>query len=225
MKQAGYAAAIALAAMIGGAGGASAQAFGMDGQFYLKGFGGASWPSSFDANLRERGSRTGDRLDFNYDMGYTLGAAVGYTFTPNFALEVEYAYRNADLTGTAKNPPDRERTSGDGSSNSFMFNALYLFPAMGAGGQITPYLGGGIGGANVEMDAFGRNWDANTLLAYQLIGGVGYQVNPNVSLFAEARWFQTQEGEFRGPSKLNYDGDFDTFDLLVGVRYAFGPTM
>lgn len=225
MKRASLAAAIALAAIAGGAGAASAQAFGAGGEFYLKGFGGATWLSSFDTNLRVRGTRTGDRLDFNYDTGYTLGVAVGYTFTPNFALEVEYAYRNADLTGTAKNPPDRERTSGDGSANAFMFNALYLFPGMGEGGQVTPYLGGGIGGANVKMDAFGRNWDADTLFAYQLIGGVGYQVNPNVSLFAEARWFQTQEGEFRGPSRLNFDGDFDTFDLLIGVRYAFGPRM
>ncbi len=102
-----------------------------------------------------------------------------------------------------------------------MFNALYMFDGMGATGAVQPYLGAGIGGANVEMSAGGQDFDADKLLAYQLIGGVDYELNPKVSLYAEGRWFQTESGDFDGPDGESFDGKFETFDLLVGMRYAF----
>ena len=203
---------------------ASAQAFSL-GEVYVKGFGGATWPSSFDATLKEDGERIA-RPSLDHDTGYTLGAAVGAAFTPNISMEIEYAYRSADFTATDRDENDESaRANGDTSANAFMFNALYVFDGMGATGAVQPYLGGGIGGANVEMSAGGQNFDADTLLAYQLIGGVGYELNPNVSLYAEGRWFQTKSGKFDGPGTESFDGEFETFDLLVGMRYVFSPAM
>lgn len=224
MKQASLAAVVAISALAGGAGMASAQAFSL-GEIYVKGFGGATWPSSFDTTLKEGGERIA-RPSFDYDTGYTLGAAVGAAFTPNVSMEIEYAYRRADVTITDRDDDDgSSRANGDTSANAFMFNALYVFDGMGATGAIHPYLGGGIGAANVETSVSGQDFDAETLLAYQLIGGVGYELNPNVSLYAEGRWFQTESGKFDGPGGDNYDGEFETFDLLVGVRYVFSPAM
>jgi opacity protein-like surface antigen len=221
MKRAPLAAAVAIAALTGGAGMASAQAFSL-GEVYVKGFGGATWPSNFDSTLTEGGERIA-LPSFDHDTGYTLGAAVGAAFTPNISMEIEYAYRSADFT--VRDRDEGDRANGDTSANAFMFNALYVFDGMGATGAVRPYLGGGIGGANVEMSAGGQNFDADTLLAYQLIGGVGYQLNPNLGLYAEGRWFQTESGEFDGPGSESFDGEFETFDLLVGIRYVFGPAM
>ena len=221
MKQAPLAAAVAIAALAGGAGMASAQAFSL-GEVYVKGFGGATWPSSFDSTLKEGGEQIA-LPSFDHDTGYTLGAAVGAAFTPNISMEIEYAYRSADFT--VRDRDEGDRANGDTSANAFMFNALYVFDGMGATGAVQPYLGGGIGGANVEMSAGGQNFDAETLLAYQLIGGVGYELNPNVSLYAEGRWFQTESGNFDGPGRESFDGEFETFDLLVGMRYVFSPAM
>ena len=224
MKLATIAATLAIAALAGGAGMASAQAFSL-GEIYVKGFGGATWPSNLDITLKEGGERIA-RPSFDYDTGYTLGAAVGAAFTPNISMEIEYAYRSADLTATDRDDNDESvRANGDTSANAFMFNALYVFDGLGATGAVQPYLGGGIGGANVETSVGGQNFDADTLLAYQLIGGVGYELNPNVSLYAEGRWFQTESGKFDGPASESFDGEFETFDLLVGVRYAFGSAM
>jgi opacity protein-like surface antigen len=218
------AAAAAIAALAGGAGVASAQAFSL-GEVYVRGFGGATWPSNFDATLREGGERIA-RPDFDYDTGYALGAAVGAAFTPNISMEIEYVYRSADVTIRDRDDDDdSSRANGDTSANAFMFNALYVFDGLGATGAVQPYLGGGIGGANVETSIPGQNYDADTLLAYQVIGGVGYELNPNVTLYAEGRWFQTESGEFDGPGGDNFDGDFETFDLLVGIRYVFSPAM
>lgn len=224
MKQSSLAAAVALAALAGGAGMASAQAFSL-GEVYLKGFGGATWPSGFDSTLKEDGERIA-RPSFDYDTGYTLGAAVGAAFTPNISMEIEYAYRRADVAITDRDDDDESgRADGDTSANAFMFNALYVFDGMGATGAIQPYLGGGIGGANVKTSAGGQNFDADTLLAYQFIGGVSYEMNPNVILYAEGRWFQTESGKFDGPGSENFNGEFETFDLIVGVRYVFSPAM
>lgn len=218
----------ALVALLAGTGAASAQDF-FTGSWYAKGFGGFTFPQSETVNVKSGNDRTGLKADFNYDTGYTLGASIGYLYTPNFALEFEYAYRDADATGKLTSggaTVDRDN-SGSTRSNSLMLNALYVFDGMGADAAVTPYVGGGIGGANVRTNMFadvtdsGGNWKADEVFAYQLIGGVGYEVAPNVTLFGEARWFATQSTDFDGPGDLNFDGSFETFDVLLGAAYNF----
>lgn len=199
---------------------ASAQTLSL-GDIYAKGFGGATWPSNFETTLKEDGEQIA-RPSFDYETGYTLGVAVGAAFTPNLSMEIEYTHRSADAAITDRDEDDESsRANGDTSANALMFNAIYMFDGMGATGAIRPYLGGGIGGVNVETSVPGQNYDADTLLAYQLIGGVGYELNPNVTLYAEGRWFQTESGRFDGPGGDNFNGKLETFDLLAGLRYAF----
>ncbi|WP_347140842.1 outer membrane beta-barrel protein [Paracoccus sp. SSK6] len=217
MRQAPFAAAVAIATLTEGAGIASAQAFSME-DAYIKGFGGATWPSDLDTTLIEEGEQIA-LPSFDHDTGYTLGIAVGATVMPNLAVELEYAYRKADFT--VRDRDEGDQTDGDTSAKALMVNALYMFDSMGPTGAIQPYLGAGIGAANVEKSAGGQDFDGDGLLAYQLIGGVGYTVNPNVNLFAEGRWFQTESDKFEGPDQESFDGKFETFDLLVGVRFAF----
>ncbi|MDS9468643.1 outer membrane beta-barrel protein [Paracoccus sp. MBLB3053] len=220
MKQARSATALAIAALAGGTGMASAQTLSL-GDFYVKAFGGAAWPQNFDTTLKEDGEQIA-RPSFDYETGYTLGVAVGAALTSNISMEIEYAYRSFDAAITDRDEDDESsRADGDSSANAFMFNAIYMFDGMGATGAIRPYLGGGIGGVNVETSVPGQNYDADTLLAYQLIGGVGYELNPNVTLYAEGRWFQTESGRFDGPGGDYFDGKLESFDLLAGLRYTF----
>lgn len=198
------------AALVGGAAAAQAQGFG--GPWYVKGFGGANWPSGESVTFRENGRNIGDG-DIDYDTGYTLGAALGNNFRPNFAMELEYAYRNA---GT-------DEFSGDVNSNAFMLNALYKFGGFGATGAWQPYVGGGLGVANLEIqDDDVGDFKRDTNLAYQLIGGVAYQVTPAWSLNGEVRWFGIDTGgDLEGPDGLSVDTSYQTFDLLVGATYSF----
>ena len=217
MRQAPMSAALAIAALAGSAGLASAQAFSLENS-YIKGFGGATWPSDLDTTLFEEGEQIA-LPSFDHDTGYTLGMAVGAAVVPNLAVELEYTYRKADFT--VRDRDEGDQTDGDTSAKALMVNALYMFDSMGPTGAVQPYLGAGIGAANVEKSAGGQDFEADRLLAYQLIGGVGYRVNPNVSLFAEGRWFQTESDKFEGPDQESFDGKFETFDLLVGVSFAF----
>lgn len=220
MKQARSAAAVAIMALVGGAGMASAQTLSL-GDTYVKGFGGATWPSNFDTILKEEGEQIASP-SFDYDTGYTLGVAVGAALTPNISMEIEYTHRSTDVEITDGDDDDESViANGDTSANAFMVNAIYMFDGMGTTGAMRPYLGGGIGGAKVETSIPDQDYGSDTLLAYQVFGGVGYDLNPNVNLYAEGRWFQTESGRFDGPGGDNFDGKFKTFDLLVGMRYGF----
>ncbi len=217
MKRTPMTAALAIAALAGSAGIASAQAFSLENS-YFKGFGGATWPRDLDTTLFEDGEQIA-APSFDHDTGYTLGIAVGAAVAPNIALELEYTYRKADFT--VRDRAEGDQTDGDTSARAFMVNALYMFDSMGPTGSIQPYVGAGIGAANVEKSAGGQDFEGDGLLAYQLFGGVGYQVNPKMSLFAEGRWFQTESDRFEGPADENFEGRFKTIDLLVGVSFAF----
>jgi opacity protein-like surface antigen len=195
--------------------------------FYIKGFGGASWPQGesidFSGNavraLRSLGGSVNG--DFDYDTGYLLGVAVGYAVTPNIAAELEYAYRSADVTVnlTLSDGVDRERfrDEGDVTSNAVMVNGLYRFDPMGAMGAVQPYLGAGIGGVQVDFDGD----TTNTVFAYQVMGGVSYAVNPSWNVYGELRWFATDGGEFSNDDGISASAGFESIDLLIGAAYNF----
>lgn len=199
-----------------GAGAASAQTFGANsGGAYVKAIGGFTIPQNEDFDLNEFGQETvGSGFDF--DSGYALGLALGYEVNPSLVIEGEYMYRNAKVslndTGLGKN---------DGHSNALMVNALYKFAPMGVGGVFHPYAGAGIGGANLNVDAGeAGSLDGDWQFAYQLIGGVAYDINPQWSLTGEVRYFgindQTVENDI-----LSAKVPFRTFDFLVGAAYKF----
>ena len=85
----------------------------------------------------------------------------------------------ATPTPTFKNT---DAPSGTTESNAWMANALYKFTPLGATGAWQPYAGGGLGVADLNVEASGvpgGDMDSDYNFAYQLIGGVGYEVSPS----------------------------------------------
>jgi opacity protein-like surface antigen len=194
---------------------ANAQGYSLGGgSWYAKGFGGATFPESDSTSIEGTALPSDPEFKLKFDTGYTLGAAIGYAFTPNIATELEYAYRRANL--------NQENEGGDLSSNAFMLNAVYKLDGMGANGAWQPYFGGGLGVANVDVatDNFG-DFTQDSALAYQLIGGVAYNFSPAWSLLGEVRWFGTEGGTYDGSNGRSFDATFSTIDLLVGAAYNF----
>lgn len=207
--------AAAAAAAIGAGASASAQSFDAS-TVYLKGFGGATFPSGDDENLRRNGEKVG-RLDLDYDTGYTLGVALGFMATPNVGVEVEYAYRNADFSGDARDRAgDRIKVEGTSKVNAVMVNGLYNFTGL-ANPQVVPYVGAGIGAAQLDYEGDSSTWN----FAYQAIAGVGYEVAPQWTLYGEGRWFGTAESKVWPGDNLATDLSYGTFDLLFGAKYQF----
>ena len=207
----------AFAGLIGGP--VAAQGFGMGGQWYVKGFGGATFPQDDDFEIGLRGGGGGGPFDtgLNFDTGYVLGLAAGVNLTPNVGVELEYAYRNADA--------DVKETdiSAKTESNAFMVNALYKFTPLGMNGEWQPYVGGGLGAADLnveELDLSGGDFDSDYNFAYQVIGGVGYAINPNLSLVGELRFFGINDQDFENDD-LSFKTTYHTIDLLFGATYSF----
>ena len=208
---------VALAGLL--AGPSPAQELG--GRWYVKLFGGATFPQDDNFVLQEespcifmpclwRGS------GLSYDTGFTLGAAAGLKLTPNVAVELEYTYRGADM--------DLKKVGGNGTTdtNAFMVNGLYRFTPW-SDSAWRPYLGAGLGGADLEIKDFGLYNDTSDRrfsFAYQVFGGLGYQVGPRLGLFGEVRAFRANGGDFESSGFL-YSTTYRTIDLLFGATYAF----
>ena len=138
------ASAAALAAALAfSATGAAAQGFG-GGNFYVKGFGGLTVPQDDDFRLNPRDGSAPINTGLDFSNGYVLGIAGGYDVTPNVAIELECAYRNADAR--FKNGVSGKRTT---ESNAWMVNALYNFTPSG---PWQPYVGGGLGVADLNVE-------------------------------------------------------------------------
>jgi opacity protein-like surface antigen len=182
-------------------------------KWYGKALGGASWATSDDTTIEGAGLADPD-IELEYDTGYLLGAAFGAYFTPNLSMELEYAYRSADL--------DLDEISGDVNSNSFMLNGIYWFSPMGANGAWQPFVGAGLGWANIDesTDEIG-SFQRDNALAYQAIGGVAYNVTPAWTMTGEVRWYGTDSGRLDGDDGISFDTQYGSVDLLVGAIYRF----
>ena len=202
--------------------GAAAQGLFGGGLGYVKGFGGATWPQNDNSELDIRGVGTlipDSGLDF--DTGYVLGIAGGYYIRPNVSAELEYTYRNADaeLKGTNSDSHTTE-------SNAWMANALYWFNpvAVGAASQLRPYAGGGLGAADFNFEQVdelgGGDFDGDYEFAYQLIGGVAYDLNEKFTITTEVRYFGISEQDIENDT-LDFKNSYQTWDLLVGAVYRF----
>lgn len=213
MYRAKIVAVAAAAATLAGAGTASAQDLSY---FYVKGFGGWTIPQNDDFRLEEKATGNSLPSGLDYSTGYVLGAAAGYQVSPNVAVELEYAFRNADADYkniTAK---------GTAQSNAIMANAIYTFDGMGPNGAFKPYLGAGLGAADLNVD--GRSgtpdFDGSFNFAYQVMTGVAYDLTPNWTLNGEVRYFGIN-GQDLETSDLKYKTSFQTFDALFGATYHF----
>lgn len=181
-----------LAAMVFGAADARAQA-----QLYAGGYGGLNIGHDADTN-------TGQIL--TTDLGFGFGAFVGGRVTPNVRLEGEIGYRSSDIESLGG-----ATAGGDITSLAFMANGYYDIPVQSA---VIPYVGGGIGIADVEMNGL-RN-DSDTVFAFQLMAGAAIPVSPNVALTGEYRLFATED-----PHAGNLHYEYVNSGLLIGIRANF----
>jgi len=203
------------------AGGAAAQGLFEGGSWYVKGFGGATWPQNDNSEIDLKDGTTvipDSGLDF--DTGYVLGIAGGYYIRPNVSAELEYTYRNADAE--LKNTDNDTHST---ESNAWMANAIYWFDpvTMGAASQLRPYVGGGLGAADFSFEQVGGDggdFSGDYELAYQLIGGVAYDVNEKFSITTEVRYFGISEQDLENEF-VDFKTKYQTWDLLVGAVYRF----
>ena len=184
---------------------------------YIKIFGGGTLPRDQDFKLNEISGSQSSGLDFN--GGYTLGLALGFSLSPTLSVEGEFVHRSTDAD-LAVSRADTEGVSA--SSKAFMVNAIYNVPLANPENSVRPYLGAGIGTGDhsVDWDATEDDLESDFAFAYQLIAGVGYAVDYRATLFGEIRYFSIGDGAVKNDD-YDFKSGFDTIDIVIGYSYRF----
>lgn len=162
--------------------------------------------------LRDADTRGSTTATHEFDPGWLGVGAVGYAFPSGIRLEGELGYRRNNVDGG----------SGHAEAWSLMGNALYDF---NTGTRFTPYVGAGVGGArlnfnNVSAGATSID-DSDTVLAYQGLAGVTYQVETNIKLDLGYRYLATEKPSFRTRAGGTVDSEYDDHAVMFGLRYQF----
>ncbi|MEX2642288.1 MAG: outer membrane beta-barrel protein [Acetobacterales bacterium] len=166
-----------------------------------------------DADVSQGGT-TGE-LSADHGVGGSL--AVGYRWRENVRFDLELAYRDSDLdrievggfgfTGSAD-------VDGSVSSLSGMINGYY---DVDFGWLVTPYVGAGVGMAQVTVDSSTLSVDeSDTVLAYQGILGLSYEISPALAARLSYKLFMTSDPEWG-----NTEGEYTANSVELGLSYRF----
>ena len=158
-----------------------------------------------------------------YDPGWLAAIAAGYGWDNGFAVEGEFSYR--------QNGIDQERLLGmtipiDGFERSYalMANGYYR---VNTGTMVTPYIGAGVGGAllSIDADSVGGNFsDTDIQFAYQAMAGLSLEITPQLDAGLEYRYFATTQPSFSdatGGNPVTVDPEYNTHNILLTLTYQF----
>jgi len=186
---------------------------------YVKGAGVLNYARDHDFSTVSGG------IESELDAGGGVSAAIGYDYG-QVRAETEIAYRTNDVdshnlagTGPLASP------NGDVQSLAFMVNGYYDFDL---NAPLTPYVGSGVGIANVDFQDYGAGTTAamsgdETVFAYQAIVGLEYEFVDHLSALAEYRYFATSDVDVEATlgSNRNSDTSYANHSVLLGLKYAF----
>ena len=167
----------------------------------------------------------GVSLSTEYSTGFLITGAVG-RFFDRFRGELELNYMQSDLdkiTVSGFGVAGSVSADGDVSATSLMVNGYYEFDT---GTAWSPYLGGGIGGANVSVNDVGANGvtlldDSATVLAYQAKAGIAYRFNENIDGTFGYRYFATDDLDMSAfGTSFTLDGP-ESHNFEIAVRFRF----
>ncbi|HEX8570172.1 MAG TPA: OmpA family protein [Caulobacteraceae bacterium] len=213
----------------------------------------------------------GRELNYGIDDDWAGFARIGYRFNENIRFELEGGWRPGEIESvrgqanavpaglctpgvrrTAANPTCGP-VQGEVNATTLMLNALFDFDFdFGVFGQsIVPFIGAGIGAAEVHNKVMGQLGlvppgqepyqnlevdDTERALAYQGIIGVAWALTPNLSLDLTGRYLRTNDFEFgtvtrnasapaeggTGITNLGFlEGNYEDTSVTLGLRYTF----
>lgn len=160
------------------------------------------------------------------DDGWVGLGTLGYSLPSGVRTELEFGYRsNAADSGTNKTTGVTQTVNGNINVLTLMTNVLYDFRNKTA---FTPYIGGGIGVANIAFDnvqvansLYGAD-DSDWAPAAQAIVGVSYKLKQNISVFTSYQYLATlTDVELTSNTGTQIKTDYDSHSILAGVRFSF----
>lgn len=177
-----------------------------DSGIYIQGHGGANFivQDDVDFDAGEFGTFSGS---YDADTGWLVGGALGKSFTDAFRGDIELTYRSNGVGNFEFDDPDLDEDDlefdgdEDVTSTAVMLNAYYDF--LTGNDAYTPYIGAGIGYANVDIGE-----EDEGAFAYQAKAGIARNF-ANSQIGVEGTYFATSDVEF--------EDDLFTADVEYGA--------
>jgi opacity protein-like surface antigen len=151
--------------------------------------------------------------EFTFDTGFGFLGALGSSMDNGVRIEAELGYRKNDFDEVKIDGLGKGDIDGDISSLSLMGNAYYDFSTEGS---FSPFIGAGLGYANIEADLDGAGDEDDSVFAYQLILGGSFASSETLSVDLQYRYFATDDPEFDG-----VDAEYSTHNFMIGLRQSF----
>lgn len=189
-------------------------------------------PSDSEAELgsRTRGTIGGD-IELSDEMGFAV--AVGFETRGGQRVELEAAFRSSDIEGAhgvrvgSISIPSGYRLTGDVDTWSLMVNARQTLDV----GSVRPYFGAGLGFARHDGTAAlvvaplppllpqgrqGEESGDDTVLAFQFMAGIEFDLAENTQLFGGYRYMRTADLEIE-----RLTASYSTQAIEAGIRIRF----
>ena len=189
-------------------------------------------------------------VSHEFETGGIFGLGVGYQFNHWLRVDVTGEYRSASTfhgfeinTFGANTIPEQVTLI-----KSEWVALANVYADLGTWWSVTPFIGAGVGGANVRLSSFtdsavtgpgtfamnsapaGSQWN----LAWALYAGLAYQVTPNFTVELAYRYLNLGNGKTGSPI-TGFDGTYqgdhyelkniDSHDLKFGVRWMLSPAL
>ncbi|MGN8342735.1 outer membrane protein [Pseudomonas sp. SMV71] len=198
---------------------------------YVSAMGGVNWVARQDLTQNDL-----DFVEMQYNQplhsGYATGLAVGWGFPVGLRPEVEVAYRRNTLdqfNHRVYEGGGSIQGKGEEEASSIMANLWYDVTNLPAPlSRLTPYVGGGLGYAVLTisgLEAGGVQFGGthrDTVPAYQLGAGLGYELSEHWSMSLDYRYFKTREAHYGNISGLpegDVSTEYNAQSLMLGLRY------
>lgn len=196
-----------------------------DAGFYGGARGGAVWTDDTQFTI------TGPNLVENsYDIGLAGSLFVGFEVPDLYhgigmRLEGELGYAQADV--------DFHTVAGTPATAANSFGSIDTFTAMAnvyadyTLGALRPFIGGGIGVARVDFEGHGVTGNLGVMndtengFAWQVAGGVAYDVTAAITVEAMVRYQEIQGVELVSSTGPTSTIDLSSTQVLLGARFSF----
>lgn len=164
---------------------------------------------------------TGDTGEVTTDAGYGLSLAMGNDLK-DYRVEVELAYRANDLDDITLSGLPSVSIEGDATSIALLCSIYKDFTTTT---PVTPYIGAGIGGANVDVEVenilgiipVGES-DDDTVFAYQVALGAAFNLSDTAKIDLSYRYFATTDPDL---TDMGMEIEYTTSNIMVGFRMNF----
>ncbi|CAM3047921.1 Outer membrane protein beta-barrel domain-containing protein [Pseudomonas gessardii] len=200
---------------------------------YVTIMGGLNWVAPHDLN-QNNVNFVEVELDESLHSGLASGLAVGWRFPVGLRPELELSYRKNALVRFNNRVYDGGGSidaKGEERASSLMANLWYEgFNLPASFSRFSPYIGGGVGYIDLSVSglkaggvSFGGT-HRDTVMAYQLGAGFGYELSQQWAMLLEYRYLKTRTahfGDIQGLPPGDVSMTYGAQSLMLGLRYGF----